>query len=94
VLRCHRKNEKYGASKLRFSNMTAFLQKLSAVWACTIRKVLQSCPRSENFKECWFQGAPNYSPAGVHTFFWADTVNPYCCLGFYIFAAEAVKTRG
>jgi hypothetical protein len=71
--------------------MTEFLKKLSAVWACTISKVL---PKARKFQRILVLRGTKLLTCWDARAFWADTVNPHCCLGFYVFAAEAVKTRG
>jgi hypothetical protein len=43
-----------------FPHAEEFLQKLSAIWACTPKNVLQPCSRPKYFKEYQFERALNY----------------------------------
>jgi hypothetical protein len=62
MLRHYWNNQRYGASNLRCPYVKEFIQKLSEILARTLMKICQSCPRPEKFKNCQFEGAPNYLP--------------------------------
>jgi hypothetical protein len=50
-LKRHWNKRKYGASKLRFPHAKEFLQKLSAIWAHTLKNVSQPSSKLKQFKE-------------------------------------------